>query len=95
MNNIHPGCPALMSDGHNYTEYVDSDVTTSQLQKELKITNNNDFREYLQKNATTIMNNAQKHYSGGDKCVKGKEINFPTSQKGSHQVSVPKYYFVQ
>ncbi len=55
MNNIHFNHPALMSDGRNYANWQPSAVLNDQIRKRENIKTNWDYREYLQKNANSIM----------------------------------------
>lgn len=49
------GCPALMSDGRFVTNYMDNDVFNQTIKKMNKIGNSHEYREFLQKNAETII----------------------------------------
>jgi hypothetical protein len=55
MNNIHFDYPALMSDGRNYSTWQPTAVLNDQIRKKENIKTNWDYREYLQKNANSIM----------------------------------------
>jgi hypothetical protein len=55
MNNIHFNSPALMSDGRNYSSWQPTAVLNDQIRAREHIKTNWDYRAYLQKNATSIM----------------------------------------
>ena len=57
MNNSVPSllCPPLMNDGRHGTDYRPSADVNLEIQKQNKIENNNDYREFLIKNASEIM----------------------------------------
>ena len=54
-NNIHFGFPALMSDGRNYATWNPACDINTKLRDKLGITNNYTYRQYLIKNAQTVM----------------------------------------
>lgn len=54
-NNIHMNMPPLMSDGRNFASWQPEAVINEKLQKDAGITNNWNYRLYLQKNANIIM----------------------------------------
>ena len=62
------GCPALMSDGRLVTNYVDNDVFNQYIAKANKKTTSNQYRAFLQKNATSIMNRERVHLSKKNTC---------------------------
>ena len=62
------GCPALMSDGRLVTNYVDNGVFNQYIAKANKKTTSNQYRAFLQKNATSIMNRERVHLSKKNTC---------------------------
>ena len=56
MNNIHFDYPAKMEDGRVYANWQPTAVINEQLRKREMLNTNWDYRAYLQKNATHIMN---------------------------------------
>jgi hypothetical protein len=55
-NNIHKELPPLMSDGRLFTQLDPNCEENDRLQKSLQIQNNYDYRQYLIKNAESLMN---------------------------------------
>ena len=58
-NNIHAGFPALMSDGVIFTEWKASCKNNDIIKKNAGITNNYNYRQFLIKNADTIIEKNQ------------------------------------
>jgi len=58
-NNIHAGFPALMSDGKWATNYEPACAINNEIQRESGITNNYNYRQYLIKNADSIITKNQ------------------------------------
>ena len=56
------GCPALMSDGRLVTNYLDSDVFNNFIAKSNKLTTSNQYRAFLQKNGTKMINNERNFF---------------------------------
>ena len=54
-NNIHFNFPATMNDSRIYTNWKSPELFDEKIKKENNITNNNDYRKYLQSNALNIM----------------------------------------
>jgi len=64
-NNIHNDKPPLMSDGRNFSSWMSDEVVNDNIKKEAGITSNWDYRNYLQKNASSIMSyNSMKAIEG-------------------------------
>ena len=55
-NPIHKNLPPLMSDGRLFTQLDPSCEENDKLKKSLQIQNNYDYRQYLIKNAESLMN---------------------------------------
>ena len=69
------GCPALMSDGRLVTNYVDNDVFNQYIAKSNQTTTSNQYREFLQKNAVSIMNRERTYLSKKNTCkLDGKNL---------------------
>ena len=59
-------CPALMSDGRHLTNYINASVINQKIRKINKIESSDDYRAFLQKNATK--NISQYGVSSTTKC---------------------------
>ena len=55
-NNIHFNFPPIMADGRNYSTWQPDAVVNERIQKQEGIHSNWQYRQYLQNNATHIMN---------------------------------------
>ena len=97
-NNIHPGFPALMSEGNYVTDWNAACKMNDALKKHAGITNNYQYRQYLIKNADRLI-----HKDQVDACASccGCLQNFhsrPNSQKylfirSSTSISLSGPYF--
>jgi hypothetical protein len=58
-NNIHFNFPPIMADGRNYSNYEAGASLDNKLKESANITNNSDYRKYLQSNADSIIKNNQ------------------------------------
>ena len=54
-NNIYSNFPPIMHDGRNYADWQPGSVINDNFRKDAKISNNWDYRQYLTKNADTII----------------------------------------
>ena len=54
-NNIYSDFPSIMHDGRNYADWQPGSVINDNIRKDAKISNNWDYRQYLTKNADTII----------------------------------------
>jgi len=54
-NNIHPDFPPIMHDGRNYADWQPGAVINESIRKEANIKSNWEYRNYLCKNADTII----------------------------------------
>lgn len=61
-NNIHFDFPPLMEDGRLYTSYEQETAVDKRIKNKEKIQSNWDYRQFLQKNANTIMQLNYKEY---------------------------------
>ena len=69
------GCPALMSDGRLVTNYVDNDVFNQYIAKSNKLKTSNEYRAWLQKNASSVMNRERAHLTKKNTCnLDGKKL---------------------
>jgi len=59
-NNVHPGFPALMSDGQWATNWEPACAINNELKKQVGISNNYQYRQYLIKHADSIIEKNQK-----------------------------------
>jgi hypothetical protein len=55
-NNIHFNFPPIMNDGRNYSTWQPDAVINQRIQEKEGITNNWNYRQYLQQNGLQIMN---------------------------------------
>lgn len=55
-NNIHFNFPPIMADGRNYATWQPEAVVNKRIQKQEGITNNWQYRQFLQNNGLQIMN---------------------------------------
>jgi len=55
-NNIHFNFPPIMADGRNFAQWQPDAVVNNRIQKQEGITNNWNYRQYLQQNGLQIMN---------------------------------------
>jgi hypothetical protein len=79
-NNIHLDFPPIMHDGRNYANWQPGSVINDNIRKEANITSNWQYRQYLSKNADTIMQINQLS-AAGDCCS-------TTAQYGSGQQAI-------
>ena len=61
-------CPSQMSDGRLYTNYLLNSKLNSYVKKVNNITDEHDYRNFLQKNASTIMKNEQTYLNNNKRC---------------------------
>ena len=54
-NNIYSDFPPIMHDGRNYADWQPGSVINDNIRKDAKISNNWDYRQFLTKNADTII----------------------------------------
>ncbi len=64
-------CPAFMDDSRLFTNYLPNSKLNTYITKINNITNNDEYRIFLQKNASKIMENEKKFIEDNKKC------NFP------------------
>ena len=64
-------CPALMNDSRLLTNYLPNSKLNTYVSKINNLTNNDQYRIFLQKNASKIMENEKKFIENNKKC------NFP------------------
>ena len=55
-NNIHFNSPPIMADGRNFAQWQPEAVVNNRIQQKEGITNNWNYRQYLQQNGLQIMN---------------------------------------
>lgn len=61
-------CPALMDDSRLFTNYLPNSKLNTYVSKINNITNNDQYRIFLQKNASKIMENEKKFIEDNKKC---------------------------
>jgi len=62
-------CPPLMSDGRFITNYMESRVFEQNIRNLNKLESALDYKDFLQKNATLIMNNEITYNENNNTCV--------------------------
>ena len=96
-NNIHFNFPPIMNDGRNYSSWQPDAVINQRIQKQEGITNNWNYRQYLQQNGLQIMNynNKEACYELGlDPHVqngKTPSSNVPYTFKSAFDTSTPGF----
>jgi hypothetical protein len=96
-NNIHFNFPPIMNDGRNYATWQPEAIINQRIQRQEGITNNWNYRKYLQQNGTQIMNynNVEACYELGlDPHVhtgKTPSSNVPHMFKSSFDTSTPGF----
>ena len=96
-NNIHFNFPPIMNDGRNYATWQPEAIINQRIQRQEGITNNWNYRKYLQQNGTQIMNynNVEACYELGlDTHVhtgKTPSSNVPHMFKSSFDTSTPGF----
>ena len=96
-NNIHFNFPPIMADGRNFAQWQPEAVVNNRIQKTEGITNNWNYRQYLQQNGVQIMN-----YNTAESCYelgldphvqtgKTPSDNVPYMFKSSFDTSKPGY----
>jgi len=61
-------CPAFMDDSRLFTNYLPNSKLNTYITKINNITNNDEYRVFLQKNASKIMENEKKFIEDNKKC---------------------------
>lgn len=69
-------CPALISDGRLFTSYVPRKDLNYLLMKQVKVTNNNDYKDFLQNNSEQIVSSIQLTLDSSLKCADTKNVRF-------------------
>lgn len=76
MDNRHNTCPPLMEDRRIFTNYFDNDVFNQTIRIMNKIEDNHDYRVFLQKNASELINREREFNLKTNTCnVNGKCSN--------------------
>ena len=85
-NNRHQSCPALMSDGRIFTNYLSNRMYNDYIKYTNDIKVNTDYKAFLQKNATNIIADNQKFLEKNSKCHFNKQ---PTTFTQENHVIPP------
>ena len=72
-NNRHDSCPALMSDGRMFTNYLSNRMYNDYVKYSNDIKVNTDYKAFLQKNASNIIADEQKFLEKHSKCHFNKQ----------------------
>jgi hypothetical protein len=97
LNNTYYTMPPLMCDGRNYTSWQPESVINDQIKQDAGINSNWKYRQYLQKNANTIMkyNTMETIQSSGNNpyAVDNKvpSANVPYLFSSTHDTSSPAF----
>lgn len=83
-NNIHFDFPPIMSDGRNFASWQPEAVINKQIQKTAHITNNWNYRQYLQNNGIEIM-----RYNNSEYCA---DLGLPNHNSSNESTNVPYLY---
>ena len=98
-NNIHFNFPPIMADGRNYASWQPEAVINNRIQKQEGINNNWSYRQYLQNNASQIIqyNNLEACYDLGlpshFKSNRNPSSNIPFLYKNTFDSSNPGYNY--
>ena len=93
MNNFHPDFPALMSDGRPFSNWQPTAVLNDQIRARENIKTNWEYRQYLQKNATSIMAFDQSNacqQSGCPYAYVQSQSSYPSDLKESFETQTNK-----
>lgn len=74
-NNRHETCPALMSDGRIFTNYLPNRLYNDHIKYSNNIQVNTAYKEFLQQNATNIISEQNKFLEKHAKCNKNVTFN--------------------
>ena len=96
-NNIHFNSPPIMADGRNFAQWQPDAAVNNRIQQKEGITNNWNYRQYLQQNGLKIMN-----YNTAESCYdlgldphvqtgKTPSDNVPYMFKSTFDTSKPGY----
>lgn len=81
-NNIHFNFPPIMADGRNFVQWQPDAVVNNRIQQKEGITNNWNYRQYLQQNGLQIMN-----YNTAESCYElGLDPHVQTGKTPSDNV---------
>lgn len=69
-NNKFPNCPALMDDGRAFTDYRSSCFMNNILKTQNNITNSYDYRQFLIKNGSNLINTIRDYNVQKSSCRK-------------------------
>lgn len=72
-NNKHHSCPALMSDGRIFTNYLSNRMYNDYIKFTNDIKVNTDYKAFLQNNATNIIADNQKFLEKHNKCHQDRQ----------------------
>ena len=61
MNNRYKSCPPLMEDKRLFTNYFDNDIFNQTIRMMNKLEDNHDYRIFLQKNASELINREREY----------------------------------
>ncbi len=75
MDNYYNDCPALMSDARIFTDYRSSTQRDESIKYINGISNNEDYRKFLQNNASNIIFNIFDEINKKERCMKNECIH--------------------
>jgi hypothetical protein len=96
MNNYHQDFPALMSDGRSFSNWQPTAVLNDQIRTREHLKTNWEYRQYLQKNANSIIAFDQStacQQTGCPYAYVKSHPSFPSDLKESFETVKKKYTF--
>ena len=72
-NNKHQSCPALMSDGRIFANYLSNRMYNDYIRHTNDIKSNTEYKSFLQNNATNIIADNQKFLEKHNKCHQNRQ----------------------
>ena len=87
-NNIHFDFPPLMSDSRIFSNYESSNLNDKKIKENVNIKNNFQYRQYLQKNADSIIKKNQENA-----CFECSTCNYLNNTKTNINTNTSPYIF--
>lgn len=79
-------CPAIMDDSRLFTSYMPHKDYNNKLMAKFNVTNNNDYKTYLQTNGTSIKTDILNKLESGAKCTNNGNNKF------YQRIDINKYF---
>jgi len=78
-DNYFKSCPPMMSDGRLFTDYRSNTLVNEAFKRSNRIIDDNEYREFLQKNGSTIIDKEWEHIKNTKYCHVNECVhNYPT-----------------